>query len=107
MIGAAIWEYERIRSQTYRIISRFKQFQINVRIEEIPERFFRTLMYTIMHRLANRMEGRDGSMVEKLDGRTEDVCAYMLHKRGRVLGLASAGTTENDGALFLRQSCFQ
>ncbi|EFN74267.1 Presenilins-associated rhomboid-like protein, mitochondrial [Camponotus floridanus] len=29
MVGAAIWEYERIRSQTYKIIQRYRQFRIN------------------------------------------------------------------------------
>ncbi|XP_070157833.1 presenilins-associated rhomboid-like protein, mitochondrial [Polyergus mexicanus] len=29
MVGAAIWEYERIRSQTYKIIQRFRQFRTN------------------------------------------------------------------------------
>ena len=46
-------------------------------------------------------------MVEKLDGRTENVCAYMFYKYSRILSLASAGNAEVDGALFLRQSCLQ
>lgn len=61
-----------------------------------------TLIYTIMHRLANRMERRDGSMVAELDRRAEDVCAYMFYKRGCILSLASADIAEDNGALFLR-----
>jgi len=30
--GAAIWEYERIRSQTYNLIYRYRQFRIKVYI---------------------------------------------------------------------------
>ncbi|XP_077268472.1 rhomboid family intramembrane serine protease rho-7 isoform X1 [Temnothorax americanus] len=29
IVGAAIWEYERIRSQTYRLIHRYRQFRVN------------------------------------------------------------------------------
>jgi len=29
IVGAAIWEYERIRNRTYRIIHRYRQFQVN------------------------------------------------------------------------------
>jgi len=65
------------------------------------------LIYTIMHRLANRMEERDGDMVAELDRRTEDVCPYMFYKHGRILSLASAGIPENNVALFLCQSGFQ
>lgn len=32
MVGAAILEYERIRSQAYGIVHRYKQFRVNVRI---------------------------------------------------------------------------
>lgn len=32
MVGAAILEYERMRSQAYKMIHRYKQFRINVRI---------------------------------------------------------------------------
>lgn len=53
------------------------------------------------------MEGRNGDMVEKLDGRTENVCAYMFFKYSHILSLASAGIAEVDGALLLRQSCLQ
>lgn len=60
-----------------------------------------------MYWLANRMEERNGDMVAKFDRGTKDVCAYMFHKRGCILSLASAGITENNGALFLQQSGFQ
>lgn len=60
-----------------------------------------------MHRLANRMEERNGNMVAELDRRTEDICAYMFYKRSYILSLASAGIAEDNVALFLRQSGFQ
>lgn len=66
-----------------------------------------TLIYTIMHRLANRMEERNGDMVAKLVRRTEDVCAYMFHKCSYILNLASAGIAADNDTLFLRQSSFQ
>lgn len=71
------------------------------------ETFSRYFKYTIMHRLANRMEERNGSMVAKLDRRTEDVCAYMFYKRGYILSLASAGIAKNNVTLFLHQSGFR
>lgn len=65
-----------------------------------------TLIYIIIHWLANRMEERDGIMVAKLDRRTEDVCPYMFYKRSYILSVASADIAENNGALLLRQSGF-
>lgn len=53
------------------------------------------------------MEGRNGNVVEKLDGGAENVCAYMFCKYSHILSLASACIAEVDGALLLRQSCFQ
>lgn len=73
----------------------------------LEKRSVNTLIYTIMHWLANRMEERNGDMVAKLNRRTEDVCAYMFCKRGYILSLASAGIAEDNGTLFLRESGFQ
>lgn len=59
-------------------------------------------VYTITYWLANRMEGRNTDMVGKLNGGTENVCAYMFYKCSNILSLASASFPKNDGALFLR-----
>lgn len=53
------------------------------------------------------MEGRNGDVVEKLNGRTENVCAYMFCKYGHILSLASASDAEVDGTLLLHQPCLQ
>lgn len=63
-IAAAIWEYERVRDKTYRIIRSYKQWGIHVCILRFKYRFIKIFLHITL------FSEQDGDIQWKIGGKT-------------------------------------